>query len=169
MEKTSWCRLQPCDSSVPQPTSPARAVSGRLVGVFVCPCNRTHTCRGKSSQLLSAPGAISPSNQKATPCGQQGCNLCNICLQGFKLGKASTRFGPGVYFSKDATKASSYALGTEKKVRTVHLISFVEHLVDLVDAPGNVWSHHMKRILCAGGSAPIANSTTSLRKRCSNC
>ncbi|CAM9635754.1 unnamed protein product [Ectocarpus fasciculatus] len=53
--------------------------------------------------------------KKAAPCAQQGCNLCNICLQGFKLGKTSTRFGPGVYFSKDATKASSYALGTEKK------------------------------------------------------
>ncbi|CAM9357777.1 unnamed protein product [Ectocarpus sp. 8 AP-2014] len=53
--------------------------------------------------------------KNAAPCGQQGCNLCNICLQGFKLGKTSTRFGPGVYFSKAAAKASSYALGAEKK------------------------------------------------------
>ncbi|CBJ27717.1 conserved unknown protein [Ectocarpus siliculosus] len=65
------------------------------------------SCRSACNFILD------PKN--AAPCGQQGCNLCNICLQGFKLGKTSTRFGPGVYFSKAATKASSYALGTEKK------------------------------------------------------
>ncbi|CAM9490196.1 unnamed protein product [Ectocarpus sp. 4 AP-2014] len=65
------------------------------------------SCRSSCNFILD------PKN--AAPCGQQGCNLCNICLQGFKLGKASTRFGPGVYFSKAATKASSYAMGTEKK------------------------------------------------------
>ncbi|CAM9464495.1 unnamed protein product [Ectocarpus sp. 12 AP-2014] len=65
------------------------------------------SCRSSCNFILD------PKN--AAPCGQQGCNLCNICLQGFKLGKTSTRFGPGVYFSKAATKASSYALGTEKK------------------------------------------------------
>ncbi|CAM9147093.1 unnamed protein product [Ectocarpus sp. 12 AP-2014] len=53
--------------------------------------------------------------KKAAPCGLQDCNVCNICLQGFKIGKSSTRYGRGVYFSKQATKANSYAGGSEKK------------------------------------------------------
>ncbi|CAN0378170.1 unnamed protein product, partial [Ectocarpus sp. 8 AP-2014] len=53
--------------------------------------------------------------KKAAPCGLQDCKVCNICLQGFKIGKSSTRYGRGVYFSKLATKANSYAGGSEKK------------------------------------------------------
>ncbi|CAB1097221.1 unnamed protein product [Ectocarpus sp. CCAP 1310/34] len=53
--------------------------------------------------------------KKAAPCGLQDCNVCNICLQGFKIGKSSTRYGQGVYFSKQATKANSYAGGSEKQ------------------------------------------------------
>ncbi|CBJ27718.1 conserved unknown protein [Ectocarpus siliculosus] len=53
--------------------------------------------------------------KKASPCGLQACKLCNICLRGFKLGKASRRFGQGVYFSTKPAKANGYAQGTEKK------------------------------------------------------
>ncbi|CAM9681202.1 unnamed protein product [Ectocarpus sp. 8 AP-2014] len=53
--------------------------------------------------------------KKASPCGLQLCNVCNICLQGFKLGKRSARFGRGVYFSSKPGKANAYAPGTEKK------------------------------------------------------
>ncbi|CAM9543467.1 unnamed protein product [Ectocarpus sp. 12 AP-2014] len=53
--------------------------------------------------------------KKASPCGLQACKLCNICLRGFKLGKASRRFGQGVYFSTKSAKANGYAQGTEKK------------------------------------------------------
>ncbi|CAN0247860.1 unnamed protein product, partial [Ectocarpus sp. 13 AM-2016] len=53
--------------------------------------------------------------KKASPCGLQLCNVCNICLQGFKLGKSSTRFGRGVYFGSKPAKSNAYARGTEKK------------------------------------------------------
>ncbi|CAM9185954.1 unnamed protein product [Ectocarpus sp. 4 AP-2014] len=53
--------------------------------------------------------------KSASPCGLQLCNVCNICLQGFKLGKSSTRFGRGVYFSSRPAKSNAYAQGTEKK------------------------------------------------------
>ncbi|CAM9090420.1 unnamed protein product, partial [Ectocarpus sp. 4 AP-2014] len=65
------------------------------------------SCRSACNFILDS--------KKAAPCGLQDCNICNICLQGFKIGKSSTRYGRGVYFSKEATKASSYAGGSEKK------------------------------------------------------
>ncbi|CAM9670459.1 unnamed protein product [Ectocarpus fasciculatus] len=54
--------------------------------------------------------------KKAAPCGLKLCNVCNICLQGFKLGRTRRRFGRGVYFSSKPAKANAYAQGTEKKV-----------------------------------------------------
>ncbi|CAM9094522.1 unnamed protein product [Ectocarpus sp. 6 AP-2014] len=73
----------------------------------VVQCFHGTSCRSACNFILDP--------KKAAPCGLQDCNVCNICLQGFKIGKSSTRYGRGVYFSKQATKANSYAGGSEKK------------------------------------------------------
>ena len=61
---------------------------------------------------------------QGAPCGSNDCNVCNICLRGFKLKKnlgrtakaknSSLRYGKGVYFSSLSGKANKYAENSQK-------------------------------------------------------
>ena len=61
---------------------------------------------------------------QGAPCGSKDCNVCSICLWGFKLkeelgrtAKAKNfdlRYGEGVYFSSVSGKANDYAENSQK-------------------------------------------------------
>lgn len=58
------------------------------------------------------------------PCGEATCNVCSICMNGFKLlgnvgntarlTNFNLRYGQGLYFSSVAGKANDYASLSEK-------------------------------------------------------
>lgn len=62
------------------------------------------------------------------PCGEAACNVCSICMNGFKiLGNVGStarrtgfdlRYGQGLYFSSVAGKANDYAVSSEKVNRS---------------------------------------------------
>ncbi|CAB1099499.1 unnamed protein product [Ectocarpus sp. CCAP 1310/34] len=120
VEKNLRKQVATLTQSLSQQAGEIRSLSTQLQGLEV---NKVPLIGGLitvlSSQGASATfiplGIAHPDCTRLRADFYPGLQPCDICLQGFKLGKTSTRFGPGVYFSKSATKASSYALGTEEK------------------------------------------------------
>lgn len=76
-----------------------------------------------SVSLVLCRPAIMPFSLQGGPCSESACNVCNICIQGFRLAHRgqtaqrtgrNLRFGNGLYFSSVSGKANDYAVGSEK-------------------------------------------------------
>lgn len=68
------------------------------------------------------PSCMFGTDPSVPPCHGQDCNVCSICLQSFRLNKASSgggtrmylRYGEGLYFSPVSSKSHDYNGGSER-------------------------------------------------------